>query len=91
MTALIRLPAYWTAFNDFQTATHSQRLAIGQATATTFPYMSVPLNNYNEVYIGEFINARYWPVYNVYLVGANSTTAAVNPLVCDYIKLVPGL
>lgn len=87
----VKYKAYWTAFNDFQTATHTQRLAIGLPTATTFPYMSVPLNNYNEVYIGEFINARYWPVYNVYLVAANSTTAAANPLVCDYIKLVPGL
>lgn len=87
----VKYKAYWTAFNDFQTATHSQRLAIGDPAAATFPYTVVPLNNYNEVYLGEFTNARYWPSYNIYLVGANSTTAAVNPLVCDYIKLVPGL
>ncbi len=87
----IKYKAYWVAVNDFQTATYSQRLAIGVSTATTFPYTVVGLNNYNEVYIGEFTQTKYSPVLNVYLVGANSTTAAVNPLVCDYIKLVPSL
>lgn len=87
----VKYKAYWMALNDFQTATHQQRLAIGGPTAATFAYVTVPLLNYNEVYLGEFINSRYWPVYNVYLVAANSTTAAVNPIVCDYIKLVPGL
>ena len=87
----VKYKAYWTALNDFQTATHSQKLAIGAPTAATFAYTVVPLLNYSEVYIGEFINSRYWPSYNVYLVAANSTTAAVNPIVCDYIKLVPGL
>ena len=87
----VKYKAYWTAVNDFQTATHSQKLAIGDPAAATFPYTVVPTLNYSEVYIGEFINARYWPTYNIFLVAANSTTAAVNPLVCDYIKLVPGL
>lgn len=87
----VKYKAYWVALNDFQTATHQQRLAIGEPTAPTFAYVTVPLNTYAETYLGEFTNARYWPVYNVYLVGANSTTAAVNPLVCDYVKLVPGL
>lgn len=87
----IKYKAYWVAVNDFQTVTYSQRLAPGIATATTFPYTVVALNNFNEVYLGEFTLAQYQPVYNMYLVAANSTTQAVNPLVLDYIKLVPGL
>ena len=87
----LKYKAYWVALNDFQTATFQQRLAIGNPAATTFAYTTVPVNNFSEVYIGEFTNARYWPKYDIYLVAANSTTAAVNPLVCDYIKLVPGL
>jgi uncharacterized surface protein with fasciclin (FAS1) repeats len=87
----IKYKAYWVALNDFQTATFNQKLGIGDPASTTFPYTTVALNNYNEVYIGEFSNPRYWPTYNIYLVAANSTTAAANPLVCDYIKLVPGL
>lgn len=87
----IKYKAYWVALNDFQTATFQQRLAIGTPTATTFGYLTVNINDYNEIYLGEFTMAKYEPVYNVYLVGANSTTAAANPLVCDYIKLVPSL
>ncbi len=87
----VKYKAYWTAVNDFQAATFTQKLGVGTATSTVFGYTSVVANNHNEVYIGEFTNTRYWPKYNVYLTAANSTTAAVNPLVCDYIRLVPGL
>ena len=87
----LKYKAYWVALNDFQPATFTQRLAIGTVAATSFAYTTVAVNNYNEVYIGEFTNPRYWPTYDIFLVGANSTTAAANPLVCDYIKLVPGL
>jgi len=87
----IKYKAYWVAVNDFQTASFNQRLAPGIATATTLPYIAVPANNFNEVYLGEFTMAQYQAIYNFYLVAANSTTAAVNPLVCDYIKLVPSL
>jgi uncharacterized surface protein with fasciclin (FAS1) repeats len=87
----IKYKAYWMALNDFQTATFTQKLGIGTATSTTFGYTTVAVSNFNEVYIGEFTNARYWPTYDIFLTAANSTTAAANPLVCDYIKLVPGL
>jgi uncharacterized surface protein with fasciclin (FAS1) repeats len=85
----LKYKAYWMALNDFQTATFTQKLGIGTATAATFGYTTVNVNDYNEVYIGEFTMAKYEPVYNIYLTAANSTTNAVNPLVCDYIKLVP--
>ncbi len=87
----VKYKAYWVALNDFQTATFTQKLGIGVATSATFGYTTVALNNFSEVYIGEFTNARYWPKYDIFLTAANSTTAAANPLVCDYIKLVPGL
>ena len=87
----IKYKAYWVAVNDFQTATFSQKLGIGTATSTTFGYTAVVAQNYNEVYIGEFTMAKYEPVFPIYLTAANSTARAVNPLVCDYIKLVPSL
>lgn len=87
----VKYKAYWMAFKDFQTANFSQKLGIGVPTSTTFGYTLVTSNNFAEVYIGEFTNARYWPAYNIFLTAANSTSSAVNPLVCDYIKLVPGL
>jgi uncharacterized surface protein with fasciclin (FAS1) repeats len=87
----VKYKAYWVALNDFQAATFTQKLGVGDPISTTFGYTTVAVNNFSEVYIGEFTNARYWPKYNMFLTAANSTTAAVNPVVCDYIKLVPGL
>jgi hypothetical protein len=85
----IKYKAYWVAVNDFQTATFQQKLSIGTATAATLPYITVNLNDFNEIYLGEFTMTKFEPLLNVYLTAANSTTAAANPLVCDYIKLVP--
>lgn len=87
----IKYKVYWTALNDFQTANFTMRFAPGASNATTFPYTTVTPNNYDEVYIGEFTLAQYQALYDVYLVAANSTSSAVNPLVCDYFKLVPSL
>jgi hypothetical protein len=85
----VKYTAYWVAYNDFQTANFNQKLGIGEATSAILPYVAVTVRDLNEVKLGEFTNDRYWPTFNVYLTAANSTTAAVNPLVCDYIKLVP--
>ncbi|MDX1936800.1 MAG: fasciclin domain-containing protein [Flavihumibacter sp.] len=87
----LKYKAYWMALNDFQTATFTQKLGIGTATSTTFGYTTVSVNNYNEIYLGEFTLTQYQPLFNIYLTAANSTTSAVNPLVCDYIRLVPVL
>jgi Fasciclin domain len=87
----IKYKAYWVAVNDFQTLTFTQKLGIGSAASTVFPYTTVDLNNLNEIFIGEFAVPKYAPILNIYLVAANSTTATANPLVCDYIKLVPSL
>jgi uncharacterized surface protein with fasciclin (FAS1) repeats len=82
----IKYKAYWMAYNDFQTATYTQRLAIGTTASATFALTNVVALNFNEIYLGEFTMAQYAPLYNLYLI-ANGT----NPIVCDYIKLVPSL
>lgn len=87
----IKYKAYWVAVNDFQTATYQQLLGIGSPTSAALPYMNVVANVKTEVYLGEFTMSRYMPVFNIYLTAANSTANASNPLVCDYIKLVPSL
>ncbi|TMI64543.1 MAG: fasciclin domain-containing protein [Bacteroidetes bacterium] len=85
----IRYKAYWVAVNDFQTVTHTQKLGIGDPNSATFAYTTVPLNSFTEVFLGEFVMPGYRPSFNIYLTAANSTTNTANPLVCDYIRLVP--
>jgi uncharacterized surface protein with fasciclin (FAS1) repeats len=85
----MKYKAYWVALNDFQTAPFSQKLGIGTPTSAALGYVQVAPNNYNEVYLGEFTVSSYQPFLDVYLTAAKSTTAAVNPLVCDYIRIVP--
>ena len=85
----VKYRAYWVAVNDFQSATFTQRLGIGSPTATTLPYTNVVANNFGEVLLGEFTLNNYAPFLDLFLTSANSTTAAVNPIVCDYIRLEP--
>lgn len=91
----VKYRAYWVALNDFQTAAFSQKLAFGTPTANTFTlqnangYTVVNPKVYSEVLVGETMLSAYQSVLDVYLTAANSTTAAVNPLVCDYIRLEP--
>lgn len=82
----IKYKAYWMAYNDFQTAAYTQKLAIGTVASATFALTNVAPLSFNEIYIGEFTMTQYAPLFNIYLV-ANAT----NPIVCDYIKLVPSL
>ncbi|HJY23473.1 MAG TPA: hypothetical protein VJ279_11330, partial [Hanamia sp.] len=53
-----------------------------------FPYTNVELNNYNEVYIGDFTLPELRDI-NMTLIAANSGTNGNNTLTLDYIKLVP--
>jgi hypothetical protein len=85
----MRYRAYWVALNDFQTATFSQRIAIDSTNAVAIPYVVVPVNNYSEVLIGEFTITTFKPSLDIFLMAANSTTAAANSIVCDYIRLEP--
>jgi uncharacterized surface protein with fasciclin (FAS1) repeats len=91
----VKYRAYWVALNDFQSTAFSQKLALGSPTANTFTlqnangYTVVNPNVYNEVYLGETTLTTYQSVLDVFLTAANSTAAATNPIVCDYIRLVP--
>jgi uncharacterized surface protein with fasciclin (FAS1) repeats len=87
----VKYKASWVALNDFQTQTFNQRLAVGTPTSATMPYVTVAVNNYNEVPIGDFTLPAFQNNLDLYLVSANSTTRTANPLVCDYIRLVPDL
>lgn len=84
----VKYKVYWVAVNDFQSATFQQRLAMGDSASATFAYITISVNNFNEVLLGEYTPAR-WGNLNLYLTGANSTSNGVNSLTLDYIKLVP--
>jgi uncharacterized surface protein with fasciclin (FAS1) repeats len=81
--------AYWVALNDFQTTSFTQKLAVNDPTSATLAYTTVAPNVYSEVYVGDVKIDTFKNSLNLYLVAANSTTAAANPLVCDYIRLEP--
>ena len=91
----VKYKAYWVALNDFQSAAFSQKLAFETPTANTFTlqnangYTVVNPAEFAEVYLGETTLATYQSALDIFLTAANSGTAAVNPLVCDYIRLVP--
>ena len=85
----VKYKIYWVAVNDFSTATHQQRLLMDLPTNTIFPYVTVPLANYSEVYLGEYTYAQFRQSINMYLVSANSTNNALNPLTLDYIRMEP--
>ncbi|MBB1284103.1 fasciclin domain-containing protein [Flavisolibacter sp. BT320] len=91
----VKYKAYWVALNDFQTTAFSQKLAVGTPTANTFTlqnangYTVVNPNEYAEVLLGETTLPTYHSVLDVFLTAANSTAAASNPIVCDYIRLEP--
>ena len=90
----IKYKAYWVALHDNingSILTFTQKLGIGTPTSTALPYITVNLDNYSEVYLGEFPLATYTPTLMVYLTAFNGTAAIANTIVCDYIRLVPVL
>ena len=82
-----RFHVYWVAVNNNQTTSFSQRIAMDSST-TSFAYTPVPVNNYNEVYIGDWTTTTF-ASHNIWLINTNSTTSGVNTLDLDYIKLYP--
>ena len=88
----MRYNAYWVSVNDVQTTPlWTQKLCIDSANnPTTFTYVTVPYQNYNEVSLGQFTIANYRNV-NLFVVGANtsSTSGGSVSIDVDYIKLVP--
>jgi uncharacterized surface protein with fasciclin (FAS1) repeats len=84
----VKYKVYWVAVNDFQTGTFPMRVAFKDPAVTGFAYKTVELNNYSEVYLGDYTTDHYG-LLNLYLVGNSVTTNGLNTLVLDYIKLVP--
>jgi hypothetical protein len=88
----------WRAINDRTANLFEQQLAIGgkiNLTATgfpvqnitkTFPIVIVPLNNYEEVEIGEF---EYNTAGNSGLISLIGGIKATSALTLDYLKFVP--
>ncbi|WP_437919706.1 fasciclin domain-containing protein [Sphingobacterium sp. LRF_L2] len=82
---------YWRAvagIDDSQTVSFTQRLGIGNPELEVFPYQSVGLQNYDEVYIGEFTTSGFGDL-NFYLIAANTGTTGQNTLSLDYLRLIP--
>lgn len=92
---------YWRAINDRQTNVFQQRLRIGGKSVTTgttttwtgalydVPLTNVELNNYNEVYLGEFTLAEAIDIDWISLIAANNTVNGNNSLSLDYLKFIP--
>jgi uncharacterized surface protein with fasciclin (FAS1) repeats len=93
---------YWRAVNDFQTTAFTQKIAINaqtinDITATTYKgdtlvnLKTVKVANYSEVLLGKMTNKQYG-ILRLYLAAnglASSSTTPNNPVVLDYLKLVP--
>jgi hypothetical protein len=82
-----RFHVYWVAVNNLQTTSFNQRIAMDSST-TSFPYVAVPVNNYSEVYIGDWTTTTFG-AHDIWLINTNSTSSGVNTLDLDYIKLLP--
>jgi len=83
---------YWVAVRDFNTTGtityFTQRFTFKDRTVVTLPYKQVDILNYNEVYLGDYTVTSYGTL-DAFLVSFTSTTNTLNPLVLDYIKMVP--
>ena len=100
----VKYKVYWVAPNDtlvINAASRvvpvpfNQRLAMGARGVNFLPAtpatgMSVAINNYNEVYLGDYTKALYGNL-DMFLTANASTGAGTNSLNIDYIKLVPDL
>lgn len=98
----VKYKVYWVAVNDTLTVnsrinpvTFTQKLAMGARGTNLLP-TTVPLtnnvtpNNFNEVYLGDYVQTAYGTL-NMFLTANASTGAGTNSLNLDYIKLVPDL
>ncbi|MVN91993.1 fasciclin domain-containing protein [Mucilaginibacter aquatilis] len=81
---------YWVAPNDVQTVAFRQRFAINDPLSTAFAETDVPLKNYNQVFVGDYVPAQFGGV-TAYVVAANNGVDATNSINVDYFVLVPQL
>jgi hypothetical protein len=96
----VKYKVYWVAPNDtlyvngaIVPVVYNQRLAMGVRGTNFLPSatgQAVAINNYSEVYLGDWIQSSYGTL-DMFLTAAASTSNTVNRLNLDYIKLVPDL
>jgi len=96
----IKYHVYWVAPNDTLNSAgtvvpqaFNQRLAMGALGTNYLPNatgQSVAINNYSEVYLGDWVQSSYGTL-NMFLTGNSSTAAPQNRMNLDYIKLIPDL
>jgi len=91
---------HWRAINN-RTTVFSQRVTIGGSYVLSGTIISltnplkalnltpVPINNFNEVLVGDFTPLRSGNILNLSLVGANTATNGLNSLTLDYLRIVP--
>jgi uncharacterized surface protein with fasciclin (FAS1) repeats len=91
---------YWRAINN-KTTVFSQTIVVGGSyvlTGTitsidkplkTLAYTPVPINDFNEVLVGDFTPLQSGNILNLTLLGANVATNGLNSLTIDYLKIVP--
>jgi uncharacterized surface protein with fasciclin (FAS1) repeats len=86
----VKYKVYWLAVNDtlrvnnvVNPVAFNQRLAMGSRTATTFANVSVPINTYTEVYLGEYTKQTFGTL-DMFL-----TASGTGSLSLDYIRLEP--
>lgn len=90
----------WRAINDRQSNVFKQKLIIGTVfkedgtislpdSLKEFDYVDVPVNLYDEVYIGEFTLAEAGNIDFISLLSTVTTTNGNNTLTLDYLKFVP--
>ena len=91
---------YWRAVNNISANLFQQQLGIGGNVditvspiavvniTTLFPPITIPLNNYDEILLGEFNKTNAGNSDLISLIGGTSSTSA---LTLDYLKFVPVL
>ncbi|MFA9193037.1 fasciclin domain-containing protein [Flavobacterium sp. FBOR7N2.3] len=91
---------HWRAINN-KTTVFSQTISIGGnyvVTGSTFTFVNplktlaytpVPINDFNEVLVGDFTPLQSGNILNLTLLGANTATNNQNSLALDYLKIVP--
>ncbi|WP_205499779.1 fasciclin domain-containing protein [Rufibacter psychrotolerans] len=81
---------YWVAPNDVQTVKFKQRFAVNDPASEHFPETEVALDNFKEVYVGEFTVDQLGNL-DLYIVGADNGVDQTNSISLDYFRLVPQL
>jgi uncharacterized surface protein with fasciclin (FAS1) repeats len=88
---------YWRAVNDFQSSTFTQKIAINAhsfsdiiATGDVLvQFKTVNVGDYSEVFLGVMNNQNYGNQKFYLVANSDDSKSPNNPLVLDYLKLVP--